>query len=396
VKRVLFVVELGGGFGHVRRMLPLARAAARAGRRPVFVTPNPSEVAGLVDDGFEVERAPVAPRARRAGETAADVARSFADILARAGFDDADVLERAIGAWRAVIDRLRPEAAVCELAPFFCLAARGVALPALVTGYGFVLPPPELARFPVLRASAGAAPDAGDAEDGLLEATNAAARRHGQAPLDALPALLRGDAHAVTGLGLLDPYAGVRRVAAVGPPDLDVRPLDDDSARAPEDLFGYLLGDAPGTLALLRALAASGASGRVFVRRATGHHRAAVAGSRLVWLERPEPPASALPRARLVVHHASMLTSEEAAVVGRPQILLPLYLEHLLTARTLAQAAGARVIRPATVPAAMTALVREAIADGGMTVAAGRFARTAARQLPATEVASRLLATVLP
>jgi hypothetical protein len=36
VEKVLFAAELGGGFGHVRRLLPLARAAAAMGYDPSF------------------------------------------------------------------------------------------------------------------------------------------------------------------------------------------------------------------------------------------------------------------------------------------------------------------------------------------------------------------------
>ncbi len=390
MKRVLFVAELGAGFGHVRRMLPLARAARRMGLRPTFLVPNPGEVGRWLDDGFELARAPVAPRVRRSHETTGGIARSFSDILARAGFDDESFIAAALGSWRQVVDELRPVAAVCEFSPFFCLATTGGALPVLVSGYGFVLPPPELDRFPLLWAGT---PDE-KLELRLLEATNAAARRHERPPLDALPALLQGTAHAVTGLALLDPYSGVRAGKAVGPLGLTEPGFDVQSERE-RKLFGYLLGDAPDTLPLLRALAASGLHGSVFVRRAQPAQRAVIDGSRITWLERPEPTALVLKRASVVAHHASMLLSEETITAGVPQLLQPIYLEHALTARILAATGAASIIRPGAPFDEMAAQVRAVLEQPAIYSAARELANAVRAQLPPTELAAELLGTVL-
>lgn len=123
-------------------------------------------------------------------------------------------------------------------------------------------------------------------------------------------------------------------------------------------------------------LAASGASGRVFVRRASAEQRAAVANSRLVWLEQPAKIGDALARARLIVHHGSMLMAEELLIAGRPQALVPLYLEHLLTARALLPL-GVAMVLPATRSVdEMAAAVRSALAND----AAFRSARSWALQ----------------
>jgi len=384
--RMLFVAELGGGFGHVRRLLPLARAAERLGFRPTFLVANPSEVESLLGSEFDVARAPVAPP-RRTGAIGSAVAPGFSEILARAGFDDADFVARSTGAWRRVLDELRPSLAVCEFSPYFCWATRGSALEVLVTGYGFVLPPPDAARFPELL------PTAVDLEPRLLDVLNAVARRHGQPQLAAVPELFRGTAHAVTGLDLLDPYASVRREKAFGPPGLEQYRSRGEIAPV-EDIFGYLLGDAPDTTTLLRALVACGVSGRVYVRRGTAEQRAVVAGSSVAWLSAPESTATAFGRARLIVHHASMLTSEESVVHGRAQLVLPLYFEHLFTARALNQAGCASIVRPGTALSVVTERVRAALEDLGMQEAARQLALANAPQLPGSERLLDLLRSV--
>ena len=299
--------------------------------------------------GFEVQPAPRVRQphvARQPGE----VARSFGDILGGLGFGDVAFLEQAAAAWHARLGELAPVAIVCEMSPFLCLATHGRGIPVLVTGYGFILPPPHLQRFPPLLCGPPLF-----AEETLLDAV-ATVLRHGatQPPLG-MPALLAGTSHAVTGLDLLDPYRGVRAEPAIGPPDLEVRPIDTEPS---DDFFAYLLGDAPMTATLLAALARSGRRGRVFVRRARAEHQRIIANNGGVeWLDQPASIASALARARVVIHHGSMLTAEEALASGRPQVIAPLYLEHLVTARALATLGVAAVVQPRSQIEAITATI---------------------------------------
>ena len=105
--------------------------------------------------------------------------------------------------------------------------ARG-AIPTLILGYGFVLPPPHLPRFPQL----SNAPPA-HSDDALLENVRTVLRARGRVAPDALPGLLAGDAHFVTGLEALDP---VPRPRAGDAPAMSAseHPSGDDEARSLE------------------------------------------------------------------------------------------------------------------------------------------------------------------
>jgi UDP:flavonoid glycosyltransferase YjiC (YdhE family) len=383
---VLFVSELGSGFGHVRRLLPVAAAAARAGHRPLFLVPNPEEVAAFVTQaGFGLQSTPSGLRRPAGSAPARSVATSFADILGGAGFADPEYLFELTAAWDAAITALGPSAVVCEFSPFLNVATFAARLPVLVLGYGFVLPPPQLPRFPSLRDGAPLYE-----EPRLLDnVKDVCARRSRPAPV-ALPALLSGSSHAVTGLGALDPYRADRLHAAVGVPCVDCRPL---AEQAPlHDVFGYLLGDSPTTLQVLRVLAASGVRGRVFVRRGSAAQRQALTGSGVTWLEAPEPIRRALGEARVILHHGSMLMSEEALMAGRPQLLIPLYLEHLLTARALRDLGVARVVRATLDPHDIQRGLAAILADGAPTHRAQAFARSFwQRSPPAADLPERLL-----
>jgi hypothetical protein len=188
-----------------------------------------------------------------------------------------------------------------------------------------------------------------------------------------LPELFAGSAHAVTGLDVLDPYRDRRQQAALGPPAIEV---DAPSTDADEDLFAYLLGDARPTIEVLAALAGTGLRGRAFVRRATDAHRRALAGGGVVLLDRPAPIQRALSRARFVVHHGSMLLAEECLAAGRPQIVVPLYLEHGLTAGALGALGVARLVRAPFASAETVALLRSHLGDGEAVTRARSYAET--------------------
>jgi UDP:flavonoid glycosyltransferase YjiC (YdhE family) len=385
---ILFVAELGSGFGHVRRLLPVAKAAAAQGHRPLFITANNDEIAPLVAEaGFESRPAPkvrVQPPVA-SGKTA--VATSFADILGGLGFGDLASLRRCTNAWDALLAECRPAAVVCEFSPFLCLAALGSDLPVLVLGYGFILPPPELPRFPHLWQGTPAYSEAR-----LLETVAELCRERSRPVLESLPRLFAGTAHAVTGLQVLDPYQDLRRQPAVGPPALEVQ----IETEATDDLFAYLLGDAAPTSQVLEVLSRSRCRGSAYVRRGIESHRRMLDSGRVTWLERPTPIRDALSRARLVVHHGSMLFAEEALAAGRPQVIVPLYLEHLFTARALARLGVARIARPSAGPGELEAALAAALADGTMTaralVVAEAFWRTTA---PPTDLPLRLLRNVV-
>ena len=111
------------------------------------------------------------------------------------------------------------------------------------------------------------------------------------------------------------------------------------------------------------------------MRRGTVEQRSAIANSRLVWLEEPAKIGDALARARLIVHYGSMLMAEESRVAGRPQALVPLYVEPLLTARALVELGVATVLAPARNVAEMTDGVRAALTNDSAVRSARRWAR---------------------
>jgi hypothetical protein len=79
---VLFVSELGGGFGHVRRLLPMLRTAIEWGYGPILFVQNPLEAVQVVtSESVEVRKAPTSSGWR--GARPGHIACTFADMLGR-------------------------------------------------------------------------------------------------------------------------------------------------------------------------------------------------------------------------------------------------------------------------------------------------------------------------
>src|SRR5271167_5123 len=108
----LFAWELGGGLGHVMRILPLARHLSAAGHR-VYLAAR--DVAGahraVGEDGIAV--LPVPARMRNVSPGFAQP-KSFAHVLHNIGFGDSDYLAAATGAWREMFRLVRPDVIVFD------------------------------------------------------------------------------------------------------------------------------------------------------------------------------------------------------------------------------------------------------------------------------------------
>ena len=121
---VLLGWELGGGLGHVKPLLLLARALEGEGFAPVLAVNNLTEPGSLLRDApYPVLQAPLFPR-----ELAAPGFRagSYADILALKGFAEPEGLSAMVRGWQGLLDMVRPALVIADHAPTLSLATFGV------------------------------------------------------------------------------------------------------------------------------------------------------------------------------------------------------------------------------------------------------------------------------
>ncbi|MCY2950959.1 MAG: hypothetical protein NTU53_03165 [Planctomycetota bacterium] len=143
---VLFAWQLGGGLGHLLRMLPLAEGLVKEGHR-VFMAFRDLGRAGEIygQAGVRFLQAPFRSR----GRLFFPRTMGFAHLLANVGFWDRRELFGLASAWRNLYRLIRPDLIVFDHSPVALLAARGMAARRALIGTGFFCPP-DVCPLPVI------------------------------------------------------------------------------------------------------------------------------------------------------------------------------------------------------------------------------------------------------
>jgi UDP:flavonoid glycosyltransferase YjiC (YdhE family) len=331
--RLLYAWELGGGYGHVVNLWPVVAALRQRGHEVAVAAREPAQ---LAQSGFRVLQSPFG-RMRRGRPS-----RSFADILADVGWDEAGELQDLATRWRALYAAERPDAVVLDYAPTARLAAALDDLPALQIGTGFYLPP--LGRPLPAVTPWQEAPEAErrDAEARPLAAANAVRRAAGRPAFEALAEALAPERHLLCTWPELDHY-GPREGAYVGA--LPARPPLAPPPARPSALV-YLPVDDARLPALLDALAARGVAVLAHLRGATADDLARLARPGIAFSARPFDAVAALPRASFTVSQGAHGLAAQSLLAGRPLLMLPRHVEQSALAWRLARQGFGLVVDP--------------------------------------------------
>jgi len=138
LSRILFAWELGGNFGHVTMLLPLARLLRQRGHTLLFAIRDTVAAARLLaTQQYEYVPAPrPAVGSRRLTRPV-----GFADILSGAGFGDRSLLVALTDAWHQRFNSFQADILIAQYAPVAGFSARLTGLPCLQFGTGFEIPP---------------------------------------------------------------------------------------------------------------------------------------------------------------------------------------------------------------------------------------------------------------
>lgn len=206
--RVLLTWELGGGFGHLATLHPLARTLL-AGGHHVFLASRNIRSAGMAfaDLSVSVLPAPIAERTIRLSRPPA----SFADILMAEGYSDVDALRFKVAIWLNLIDLIRPHCVVSDYSPTALLALRCRQIPTVVVGTGFYTPP-DVSPLPLFRqVESATADEVICTEHAVLDTVNRVLEACSGAPLTRLSQLQNDVAiNALTTFSELDHYPNRR------------------------------------------------------------------------------------------------------------------------------------------------------------------------------------------
>jgi len=203
MSRILYVWELGAGYGHVGSVLPLAVELKGRGHEIIFALRDLAHAERFLGRrGFPLLQAPIWITPRRGP----DLPVNYAEMLANFGFLDRLGLTGMVKAWRSLYALVQPDLTVIDHAPTALLAARGTGMRRILVGTGFYSPP-RTSPMPSLRPWLNVPPERLlESERQVVATINELSGDLGMKPLDVLADLFDADADFLCTFAELDHY----------------------------------------------------------------------------------------------------------------------------------------------------------------------------------------------
>lgn len=342
-RRVLLAWEMGEGLGHAARLLMIAERLRADGWSPVVAARDPSALA----ERYMAATIPViATPAHRSCFVGPGRFRAatYADVMGVCGYADPGQLAAVVAAWDKVLSEQAPNVIIADYSPLLSLAAFG-RIPVIGVGDGFVTPHGLLdGCFPLL---GGDTPPVWDPTILLKTAQDIQIARGLPKPTS-LAQIIEGKGQVVSVPQELDIYHATRPVPAAGPWAVPPPPLKPPPAPY---VFSYLRMSHPLTRMVLQVLIDCRISGECYLHNATTQIIVELEQAGITVHKKPPPLREALKRASILIHHGGIGSMEEAALAGRPQLLLPRHLEQLLnTQRAIASLPGTFTVQAGITP----------------------------------------------
>lgn len=369
--RVLFAWELGGDFGHLSRLLPVALALRARGHEPVFAVRDlMGAEALLTPHGIAAFQAPL----WLGRLTNLPPPIHYAELLMRFGYLQPAALTGICRAWRNLVQLLQPALVVLDHAPTALLATRGTGLPRLNLGDGFCIPPPTRPIPPFLWWQPENMARVQDSEQHALNTANRVLQALGAPPMTALSELADCDAQLLCTFAELDHYPDRDASRFAGPifslgQGVDMAWPAGDGPR----VFAYLK-PAYGALdQVLAALQASPARVLAYVPGAARQTLQRFGSDRLQFSAAPLDMAAMRAQCDLAVGHGGAGTTAAMLLAGKPLLLFPMQMEQTMAARRVV-ALRAGVALHADAAAQLPHLLQQVLSDTTLAQGARAFA----------------------
>lgn len=340
--KILQCWELGDGYAYVEGFTSTARVLKATGHELGLAYRDLKHAERLVGADFELFQAPtpITP-------PPATVKRpmTFADLLINADYGHTPRMLGRLRAWRTLMERFKPDVLRVLHAPGALLASRGLGIPTLVVGTGFLIPPPA-SPLPNLRPwLKDASPEAMlKRETRVLQEMNQALNTLGAPPLAQLSDLYKVDRQEVYSLPDMDEYGPRQGVEYMG----IYQPAGGAAPEWPQGngtrVFAYLelFKELPG---VLQALKDSGCSVLVFLAQIPVELRDKYQGSNLQFATRPLDMFATAKQCDFGVSHGGHNIASTLLLAGKPQLMLPMFLPERIAAEKV-RALGAGLSAP--------------------------------------------------
>lgn len=331
MSRILLAWELGGNYGHLAKLLPLAQALKEKGHK-VAVAVKDLATAGQVFErsDFILLQAPLDAQQKPSRHPV-----SFAGILKNYGFGSLERLDGLVQGWHSLFKLFQADVVVSEYAPTAVLSAQLTGIPCLRFDTGFGIPP-EVSPWPCFRPWMKIGREQlFKQENEMLAIVNRLCGAYARPSYHHLFEAVRADLNLLTTLPELDHYAGRRGGRYIGP--LSQLNGGQDVAwpvgNGPK-IFAYLR-PFPGLRNVLEGLEACNCQAVVVVPGIDPALHDRFTGSSLSLSCQPVALSPLLAEADLVISHASHGLSSAALLAGVPTLAVPTQIEQMLLAKTM-------------------------------------------------------------
>ncbi|MEW9838280.1 glycosyltransferase [Mesorhizobium marinum] len=316
---------------------------------------------------------------------------TWGEFMGDIGFRRPEILRESIGWWQGVMRECEISLVIADSAPCALMAARGLGIPSVAVGTGYLVPPSQMRTFPVLLPQHSTRIH-DEAE--IVDTINSVVPEFGIPPLERLPEAYAATDQLAFTLDMLDPYAA-QRTSTLLPPIMGSAP---EPAAGGEEIFVYFSTTEKSDPGLMEAIGSLGARVRLYLPGIDDALAEDLSG-RGVLVERSPVPAELIAkRSKLMVNagqHGTLCLGLAAAL---PQVCAPQQLEHQYNAEAAARRGSVRIADAADrVADRFRSIVLDAYEDAAMARNASDLAAELRPQFQANQRLSirRRLAAVM-
>lgn len=277
--------------------------------------------------GYSYMQAPI-PVGRRPG---IQLPCTYAHVLYNSGYDDAASLLGLIRAWRTLFRAVRPDLLIGEHAPTALLASLGLPFKRVTIGNGFALPP-DACPLPNLRSWLSRDIERLRKEENIVCETMNRALATLKAPvLEHIGALFRTDGNFLRAIQEVDPYERPKSTKYWGTPLTTTATAQSGQMDEGSRVFAYLK-PSPLVAPLFKKLTQLGVP-TLAVSSGLPKSLEDRYSSETLRFSPPVNMRETVEQCDVAIHNSNLNSAVQMLLAGKPMLLMPLTLEHYLTAR---------------------------------------------------------------
>ena len=368
--KIVFTWELGSGMGHIMPHLFIVKALQTKGHEVIFILRDLS----LVNFISKTCRATCFQAPIRISPVINPIKEplTYAHILYNSGFNDLGVLNGMVEGWRALFKAIKPDLVIFDHSPTALLAARGYAFKKMHMGGGFTIPA-HVYPLPNLRLWLKTDSEIlQHDEDSILATINKLQHKLKLAPLNQITDLFATEPQVLCTLKELDPYKERKKGNYYGAwmNPVGEKPLWQDGKG--KKVFAYLK-PFPTLPSLLSTLIELKAPSIVYINSIGDKLKRQFSSSpTLRFADKLQDMSKIASQCDFAILHATLNTTINLLLAGKPALHLPLYLEQWLTGHYVANV-GAGINEPTLKPDEMAKKLNMLITSDSYAKAAQNF-----------------------